>query len=325
MNKQKVFIKNQYISELKSDELAIVGALNYLCYDLEFYFNQQMIQDILYDKVSDDKYLVKTLKKAIDSLIDKEILHVIKTSGSGKNTLYFCSNKNIFVDCDNELYTYINIDTFKSTCSVNVDMVKYLFAIASSFNNDTRVGYKTIDNYCIDFNLNKNTFIKFEKIFLEKKILYIVHHEAYLDEFGDFKRPANNYGEWYNKDNVDKTSKKYLDQILACLKDKKTKSLKDGRSISARYNSFVKGTFKGDIKKLKEDVDRYNDFYMKRYEKYHNKEDKNKLKDISVFTNGITEDMSKSLTITHDDNKKDLSTDVLGDDIWGEEIDILWR
>ncbi len=123
--------------------------------------NNDFIQYILFGEVVENKRLNTSITEAINSLSEKSLIDIIAVSGKGKNANYIISNEEVLVDSSKDIYTYIGIDWIKKVSDVK--LLQVLMAITSSFNNFSRVGYNSIDNYCRDYNIAKNTFLRHTK------------------------------------------------------------------------------------------------------------------------------------------------------------------
>ena len=281
---KNVFVRTDLIKPLTGEELSVVLALNKLCNDEKFGFDISLLEYTMYNEISNKQRLTDSLIQTVKMLIDKGILKVLNQWGKGKHTFYECTNENIYIDCEKEIYTYFSYDTFVNTNKININMIKTICAIASYFNNDNRVAWADIDTYYNMYDICTTTFKNHIKILEEKKILYIYHHETYNIN-GDIKTPSNNYGEYSNKENVQKVAKEYIYNNIDVYINPYHNKLKDGRSIKIRYNYFVDGADYSEdkVKLIYEDCIRYNEFYKNRYELYHHKEDKKRLLDLSVF------------------------------------------
>ena len=282
---ENVYVQNTWIEELNGLELGIMASLNYIKGNNDkFYFSQTILQDILFDDVVNNQRKVKLINDTIQNLINNKFIKILTTYGSGKNTTYVCDTNSVSIQ-ENQTYTYLTLDTFKITSKLNIDMLKYLFAIGATFNNKTRVGYSSIDNICKNYDLNKSTFIRYEKIFEKNKILYIYHHKATTNKNGKIKTPNNNYGEYNNKENVITVANEYLEKIKNQKEDIINQTFEGGRSVKQRYNAFVRGVKYNDkqIKLLIEDCLIYNEFYNNRYKLFHYTSDLNKQLDMNVF------------------------------------------
>ena len=285
---KNVSVKNEYIKKLSSIELAIMLVLNKSAReDDHIMINSKFIQYELFGEVLEKQKEYSKYDNAILSLIEKGIIKVIYRYGTGRSTDYVISNENIFIDeqAKKDKYTYLSFDYVRMVAKSNIDCLKVLLAIVSSFNNGTRVGYDSIDNYCSSYDIAKMTFLRHSKLLEKMNVLYI-RRNATINIDGEIKNINNDYGFTDNINMVNIVADEYENKVLGANgKEKKhTNNKLNTRSISANYNNFIKGKFKGDVDKLKEDCIAYNDLQVRTVS-----EEYRKLKDLSVFDAGVGE------------------------------------
>jgi hypothetical protein len=201
--------------------------------------------------------------------------------------LYIESGDTYFKTTTEEIRKILNINTKDI-----FGLFHYAMTILSTIwdnGNGKNFGRDSIEQLCDKSGVqSKVTIVSYNSILEENKILYTHRNEfTNRNENGTIQRQANTYGRYVDKQLAIQASEKYNHNTYD---NTKRVESKEKQSIKAKYNSYVKGTYKGSIKELKELVNKYNnDPYIAKY---------NNQIDFSVFQDVIEEPQEKQLQKT---------------------------
>lgn len=280
----KIFIKNDVIeSNLSNDAFATYVAISCLSnVEMDYVlFNSRQIGYALYGKLALDKRKLDRIKKSISELILSECIEVIEEEKGD----YIIKNK-FTVDGSDGKFTIIQSEEVKAIMNIkkgdNESLLRYFTFIISTIHGEKKVGWWTIDQLREKLNIgSNNTIIAYNKLLEDAKLIYIHRPNITVnDEFGTPKRISNTYGRYGDRGRVINSSNEYINS-LGVFNGENNNVIVDGRSISAKYNAYVRGIKNGkeyDIKYVEELR-----LLCEQYNAYYEKFAGAKLKDMSVF------------------------------------------
>lgn len=282
-----VYVSNDIIiSSLSSQAISVYLAIsqisklncNYVM------FNQSQIEYSLCGGMVLSSRKRSDIKSGISELIDNGVINVISCNkGEYVVENLFCVDENFTVVYSEEIISIMNMDN-------NLDrflMLRYWLFVAYTLNNKKNsdkfgCGWWSIDELSEATGIHRNTVLKYNDILEKHEIMYSYRQDFTFVFDEDIRRCRNTYGRYKNKAKVIKCGIDYLNLISSSTNNKINKiHMVDGRSVSHRYNHFVKGISEGKtydlefVSKLNNDCEMYN-------ENYKNVADM-KLKDLSIF------------------------------------------
>lgn len=267
----KIYIENESI---KIDDLGVYCAISYLSNSAatEVLFSTKQIAYVLYGTMDVGRYKMEYVKKHILNLIEDGYINVIQEC-KGE----FVVENTFVVDGINGKFTTITLDELRKIYTANVDanmLLRYFIFLTSTINNDKKCGWYSIDAMVGVLGMHKSTILDYNVILEELGIIYIHRNKNTIKDMdGEYRRVGNTYGRVCDKTYIDKYANEYA-MTLGVTGGNGVNI--NSRSVSKRYNDFVKGVFKGDVDELIEECNRYNKIYMKIG-------DGDKVKDMSVF------------------------------------------
>lgn len=274
-----VFIGNDIILSTLSDEAfcAYVGMSVVSNINMDYVsFNVRQIEFALCNGFLLTRRKRDSIKCGISELILSECISVLFEEKGD----YFIGNS-FSVDGKGS-FTMIDIHDIRCifNCDIECDkfsLVRFYIFLLSTINEVDKVGWWTINNIASQLNINTKTVMTYTSVLEELKLIYVHRpNVTIMDVNGEPKRANNTYGRYCDRGKIINCAMEYINK-LNVFNGEGSLSIVDGRSISARYNSFVKGTYKGDIDALRMDCERYNAYYSRIGD--------GKTKDMSIFDN----------------------------------------
>ena len=218
------------------------------------------IISIVYGSLSESERKDRTIKEGFRELIDKGIITPIE---SKKNMSRFLTS-DLSIGNDNK-FILISIDEFNKLKD-NFKLLRFFLVVVSTINNSKKVGFNTNEQLAEKSFIDVRTVITYNKILTEREILFIYNEQQFVNG----KQSSNTYGRITDKELIIENAKQfYKDMNFSA---NRTMTGNERRRISRNYNDFLKGSFKGDVEKLKADCKRYNELTPT-----------SKPKDLSVF------------------------------------------
>jgi hypothetical protein len=213
------------------------------------------------------------LTKGLKNLIEKEIIYLIDNNGNNYVldliTLYIDSDDTYFITTDEEIKSILSIDT-----KDKFSLFHYALTVLSTVWNKNKYGCNTIDDLCNMCQITKMTGLSYNKILEDNSIIFIERNEVVSrNDDGTLRQQSNTYGRFKDSKYITNASQSYNEKVFD---NTKTMDANLKRSITALYKSYINGTYKGNVKKLHDDVIKYNE---DRYTKFNHKE-----LDITIFT-----------------------------------------
>ena len=231
-----------------------INDCNYISFDIyNLYYN--LFSNYDFDK---NRRVLSNIQNSISNLVKLGLINII----DNKSNCYVIDSSDLFIDTKKDNYITI---TDAELHSIFVDckeykLFRYFLNIISTINNTSKVGFTTIDKLADISFITKPTAIKYNSLLEDMKLIYIARSDLIQEYDGSIKRSSNTYGRYIDKDKVIKNFIKYNNAVASYNDD--SKFIDDvainRRSIKAKYNHFVKGTFKGNVNELHNDCVRYN-------------------------------------------------------------------
>lgn len=256
-------IKNEVLFNKNLGDKAI--AIMLLMSGLRSDFNKTVISVdqisyYLYGKMKFNQKNTDTVKQSIKELISEKVLTPIECE---KNRYEFYTS-DLSVGTDGN-FTLISIDEFEKLKD-NLKLLRFFLVVVSTINNKDKVGFNTYEQLAEKSHIDISTVGVYNKILQERELLFIYNEYQFVNG----QQSANTYGRIIDKELVIQNAKQfYRDRNTSA---DRTMTGNERRRISKQYNDYCKGSFKGDVEKLKEDCKRYNDLTQQ-----------GKSKDLSVF------------------------------------------
>lgn len=219
------------------------------------------ISSILYNKIKCTRKETEGIRDSIKELIENNILTPLY---SEKNWYTFHTTDLTTVE---EPFTLITVDEFEQLKD-RPRLLRYFLVVVSTINNVSKVGFNTIEQLAHKTRIkDAGTIINYNRTLVEMGLLYIYNQKQFING----QQTANTYGRTKDKDIIIKNAIEYYD--IRNFATDRSMSASEKRSISANYNNYLKGRYKGDIFKLRADCKRYNELCGGR-----------NMKDLSVFS-----------------------------------------
>ena len=214
----------------------------------------------LYGKISESERKDRTVRESLRELVDKNIITPIE---SKKNmSCFYTSDLSVGTDGN---FTLISIDEFEKLKD-NLKLLRFFLVVVSTINNKEKVGFNTYEQLAEKSYIDISTVGVYNKILQERELLFIYNEYQFVNG----QQSANTYGRITDKELVIQNAKQFYRDRNASANRIMTGN--ERRRISKQYNDYCKGSFKGDVEKLKEDCKRYNQLTPQ-----------SKPKDLSVF------------------------------------------
>lgn len=279
----KVFLRNEVIeSRISNDAFSLYVCMSILS-NIEsdhVTFNSKQLEYELYGNlITMPERKRRVITKNINELIKSKSIELIlhdKGTYFIKNT-FIMDDDNFTIITDDEIRKIMGIDKID-----NILLLRYFTFLVSTINLNRKYGWWTIDAISNKLGIHKNSIINYNSILEKVKLIYVYRQGvAIKTESGGYTQVNNTYGRYCDKENIIASSDDYINGIkinTGQYRDENAIINNRHRSISAKYNSFLKGTYSGNTDELKKLCIEYNEHYSK----YGDTSLLN-MKDLSVF------------------------------------------
>lgn len=256
INKEILFDKS-----ITNEDICTLLLLNYLYSNKNdyIYFSLNQLIYLLYNDFGNVKYnrAKVVFKDTINNLISKGIISLI----SRYSDEYVITSKEVFISGkgNSTRFVSIKLNEIQSIFSLNnhinkFKLLRYFLVKISTINNKSKLGFTSIETLSSITNIDKSSAISYNDM-LEKLCLLIInrHSTNIKHDDGTIKKMNNTY---YRP--CDNSVAKLYFTDNTNTSDSGDISI-NRRSIKAKYNHFVKGKSRGDVKELYDLCVRYND------------------------------------------------------------------
>lgn len=320
--KTEIFLSKKILenTDISDEGIAVYIALRYaMSSNIHLGTSINLISYCLY-KSKPTRKGMELLKSGLKNLIELDLISLVDTIG-----------KDMILDVSNLLFNtktsentgdfFIKIFLNEVQCIFKTDkkvnkfsILRYFTTLIGSLNNSNEIIYPLAKNKVGSFTINylakksglsENTIKRhggYNSILEDMKLIYIHRSHDYLkfSDTGEIRTFSNVYGRYDDKDIILEYAKKL--GVTYGESHKKSYTFKNNsnklRSISARYNAFIKGKSytQAELQQLYEDCIFYNED-TKKYAEYHKMkygimpdDGSMKIKDLSVFTDKLQQE-----------------------------------
>lgn len=246
-------------------------------------------------------------------MIDAGFVDVIAT---GKKHSYYLDCKKMWTDTNSDAYVAIDIEEVQKVMNIggfnNFSLLKYYIYVIGTIsgsitvmlpNGDKKsnvVGKLTQDYLADGSELSHRSVIDYNKALEMAGVLYIHHQNDFVfDGNGRLKQLPNIYGRPEDKAYIDtfaKNQKGYFGSYNFIHKD--PESTNNNRRLAQMYNHLIKGKEYSpiQIQEIYDYVIRENKKYTLMYEKNKDESYLEKIRDVEVFNNKISDNKGEETT-----------------------------
>lgn len=324
-DKEEIFLSKKVLENpnISNEGLAVYTALRYMMStNIYLGVSYNLISYWLYKSASSRKRL-GFIKNGLSNLIENELISVVFSIGTDMvldvSNLMFQTKKSKNNENSGDYFIKIYLSEIRSILTINKNiskfsLLKYFIVLIGTINNSdnilfpfakNKVGSFTIRYLAEKSDISENTINRpggYNSILEDMKLIYIHRSHDYLkfSDTGEIRTFSNVYGRYDDKDIILEYAKKL--GVTYGESHKKSYTFKNNsnklRSISARYNAFIKGKSytQAELQQLYEDCIFYNED-TKKYAEYHKMkygimpdDGSMKIKDLSVFTDKLKQE-----------------------------------
>lgn len=279
-------ISNKVLFNTKLSDKAIITMLIINGFKSNFdtiTLTTENITSILYNKIKCSRKENEGIRDSIKELVENGIL----TPTQSDKNWYMFRISDIVIE---EPFTLITVEEFEQL-KHKPKLLRYFLVVVSTINNVSKVGFNTIEQLAHKSRIrDAGTIINYNRTLVEMGLLYIYNQKQFING----QQTANTYGRTKDKDIIIKNAIEYYN--IRNFATDRSMSASEKRSISANYNNYLKGRYKGDIWKLKADCKRYNELCGGR-----------NMKDLTVFPEGKKIKTSKLMIDLMEKSGEDVS------------------
>lgn len=191
-------------------------------------------------KVSDkrERNIISSIKEAIHSLADKEIITIIDQD----NDKYIFSDNGLVVDTEKDKFVIVEQSEMQcifQNANKPFCVFEFFCCLIGTINKTTKEWHMSQDDMVAIWGYGKGTVNNYLEQLENMKLIYVYRHKKRRVD-GTYHKLNNSYGRYADKDFIIKASKDY-ENTVEC-EDVYEKI--DRRAIKLRYNAFCNGAKK---------------------------------------------------------------------------------
>lgn len=263
----KYFISKDVVGNKDIDDIDIIimlilnnmqsisdNSVSYICFDINSIYYR------IYNNFNFTQRDIKLIKDSINHLIKLGLINVITKHSNN----YVIDSCDVFINTkQEERYISISEDEFRkivlSSLRFRYTLLRYYLNVISTINNKTKVGFTSIMDLARLSFIDKSTALDYNKRLEDMELLYIARSNTIQRyDNGTIKKLSNTYGKFIDKDKVVKNFELHNNNV-ASSNGYDNDNFINRRSIKTKYNHFVKGKYRGDVKELYNLCVLYND------------------------------------------------------------------
>lgn len=248
------------------------------------------IQLMLKSSFDNDRYFRDKVKRGLINLKENNIIDVHSESEDFKNNEPIIVQLNNFrIDTKKDKFIIVNVNEINKILSYqekkfeHEKLLKYFLAIVGTINNNSKVGFTTLDVLSEMANVNVTTAtVKYNSVLEELELIYIHRHNSSHKCFdGTIRKINNTYGRYKDKNEIIKNAVGYIKEVLN-VENYNCIDGDEARSIKQKYNHFIKKINNGynpsdeEVSEMEDKIKLYNN-------RYRNTEEIIKLNSIATY------------------------------------------
>ena len=253
-----IYMKSKYISIPNLDVyLSIVYMAKRYLNEAMVCFSLPQIEYTLTGSYEMNKRRKKTIKDAVDYLIDNGIIDVLDNYADH----YTVVNNFRVNDGTKEPFVIISYDELKAvyalTSGRTSKIINYFVKLIQTINSTSKVGFTGIETLADKLDVSTKSICQWNTLLEQYELIYVYRYDVCKVVGNHSQNLTNIYGRPCDKALIDAYAQSKLAEIDRVNLSKKL-SADMRRKISKQYNDYVKGCFKGNVQELIESCNRYN-------------------------------------------------------------------